>query len=82
MLLGLWGHALAAAQWKPEQYWAFMTRIPKDFTGTQVDTSDRIGMHVLNQILGVTAADCCRLLLIDALTIADWCTHSCCTNQQ
>jgi len=32
--------ALAAAQWKPEQYWAFMTRIPKDFTGTQVDTND------------------------------------------
>jgi hypothetical protein len=32
--------ALAAAQWKPHEFWKFMTRIPKDFTGTQVDTND------------------------------------------
>jgi hypothetical protein len=31
---------LASIQWTPEQYWAHMTRIPKDFTGTQLDTND------------------------------------------
>jgi len=28
------------ASWKPEEYWKFMTRIPKDFTGAHLDTND------------------------------------------
>lgn len=35
--------ALAAVQWSPQEYWKHMTRIPKDFTGTQLDTNDDYG---------------------------------------
>jgi hypothetical protein len=37
---GMLAKVLKSIQWKPHQYWAFMTRIPKDFTGTQIDTND------------------------------------------
>jgi len=34
---------MKSVQWKPEEYWKHMTRIPKDFTGTQLDTNDDYG---------------------------------------
>jgi hypothetical protein len=38
--MGMLKKILAKMQWTPAQYWAFMMRHPKDFTGTQVDTND------------------------------------------